>query len=202
LTITDAGVPGEHGWEPPPYVLMDQVCFTTPRSDPWQERLPLRDVPAIVLSEALRDVDLFVSVASIGAGEPAPETEDEQQRWRTERERYEQQMAARATTRIALLRELIPVLGLGDRVRVEGHYALVHGTRSHYRVHLGCGNIYLDPSGRYLCIVPRRRELDRICLPFEDEDLKTAEILSKVLLLADDARIDDPTILAQIPHTR
>jgi hypothetical protein len=32
--------------------------------------------------------------------------------------------------------------------------------------------------------------------------VKTAEILSKVLLLADDAAIKDPTILTQIPQSR
>ena len=37
-----------------------------------------------------------------------------------------------------------------------------------------------------------------IYLPFMDEDPKTAEIVSKVLLLAEDAKIKDPAVIAQI----
>lgn len=38
----------------------------------------------------------------------------------------------------------------------------------------------------------------RIFLPFADEDPKTAEIISKVLLFAEDAKIKDPMILEGI----
>ena len=38
----------------------------------------------------------------------------------------------------------------------------------------------------------------RIFLPFVDDDSKTAEILSKILLFAEDKKIKDPSILAQI----
>jgi hypothetical protein len=38
----------------------------------------------------------------------------------------------------------------------------------------------------------------RLFLPFMDEDPKTAEIVSKVLLLAEDDKIKDPTVTAQI----
>jgi len=38
----------------------------------------------------------------------------------------------------------------------------------------------------------------RIFLPFVDDDPKTAEIISKILLFADDKKIKDPTILEQI----
>jgi hypothetical protein len=38
----------------------------------------------------------------------------------------------------------------------------------------------------------------RIFLPFVDEDPKTAEVISKVILFAEDRKLKDPTILAQI----
>ncbi len=38
----------------------------------------------------------------------------------------------------------------------------------------------------------------KLFLPFIDEDPKTAEILSKILLLAQDTKIKDPYILDQI----
>ena len=38
----------------------------------------------------------------------------------------------------------------------------------------------------------------RFFLPFADDDPKTAEVVAKVLLLAQDEKIQDPTILEQI----
>lgn len=38
----------------------------------------------------------------------------------------------------------------------------------------------------------------RIFLPFVDDDPKTAEIISKILLFAEDKKIKDPFILNQI----
>ncbi len=38
----------------------------------------------------------------------------------------------------------------------------------------------------------------RACHPFADDDPRTAEVVSKVLLLARDQEIQDPTILSQI----
>jgi hypothetical protein len=38
----------------------------------------------------------------------------------------------------------------------------------------------------------------RLFLPFADDDPRTAEVISKVLLLARDREIQDPTILQQI----
>jgi hypothetical protein len=35
-------------------------------------------------------------------------------------------------------------------------------------------------------------------LPFTDDDPKTAEVISKALLLAEDQAIQDPTILEQL----
>ena len=42
----------------------------------------------------------------------------------------------------------------------------------------------------------------RIFLPFADEDPKTAEILSKVLMFAEDAKIRDPAVIAQIRRVK
>ena len=38
----------------------------------------------------------------------------------------------------------------------------------------------------------------RIFLPFVDEDPRTAEVISKILLFAEDAKIKDPSILNQL----
>ena len=40
----------------------------------------------------------------------------------------------------------------------------------------------------------------RVFLPFADDDPKTAEVIAKVLMLARDRDIRDPTILEQLRH--
>ncbi len=50
-----------------------------------------------------------------------------------------------------------------------------------------------------VCIVPvPAQHRGRLFLPFVDDDPRTAEVLSKVLLLARDTEIREPVILRQI----
>ena len=56
----------------------------------------------------------------------------------------------------------------------------------------------LRPGGAR-CIVPvHGQQRGRLFLPFADDDPRTAEVVSKVVLLARDADIEDPSILEQI----
>ncbi len=164
--------------------------------------LPLQEVPAVAFSEAMRDVDLFAGVAGIGTDVNWEEWEVRRARhtasWSEAREAYDRMQAATADQRAFVLRELLPALGLGEAARIEGRWVLVRGSLHEYRVHLGSGNIHIEPEGRYLCIVPARRKMEELYVPFEESDLKTAEIVSKVLLLASDHKIGDPTILRQL----
>jgi hypothetical protein len=67
-----------------------------------------------------------------------------------------------------------------------------------YSVHLGSGTVHRLPGGA-LCIVPvHAQHRGRLFLPFADDDPRTAEVISKVLLLARDHEIQDPGILEQI----
>ncbi|WP_452094400.1 DUF7737 domain-containing protein [Dactylosporangium darangshiense] len=76
----------------------------------------------------------------------------------------------------------------------------MRGSRATYRVHLNSGSIHVEPGG-YLCVVPAdfgARPHQRLFLPFADEDRPTSVILSKILLLNEDERIADESILAQL----
>jgi hypothetical protein len=141
--------------------------------------VPLAEVPAVALSEVMRDLDLVVSVAGTDpAGYASP---------------------SRVASRAQLLATLIDELGLAG-VRVDGTSAVVRGSRATYRVHLTSGSIHVEPGG-YLCVVPASfggTTHKRLFLPFADEDRMTSVILSKVLLLAEDEKITDPSILAQL----
>ncbi|MFP3090957.1 hypothetical protein LQZ21_11600 [Treponema sp. TIM-1] len=45
---------------------------------------------------------------------------------------------------------------------------------------------------------PQGGDRGRVFLPFADDDPRSAEVMSKIILLAEDGTIKDPAILAQI----
>jgi hypothetical protein len=140
--------------------------------------LPLDKVDSRIFSEVMRDIDLVVSVAHRGGVDPE---------------------ATHSTVemRLALLRETIRLLRI-QNVRLNERYAFVDGKIGNYNVHLGSGNVHRQPGGA-LCIIPvHSQHRGRLFLPFADNDPKTAEVVSKVLLLAQDEKIKDPTILEQL----
>src|SRR5262245_14784072 len=103
-----------------------------------------------------------------------------------------------AEQRKELLAGLIPRLSIADRCRVLGRFLLVQGRLRSYKIHLGSGNVLMEPNDQYLCIVPASGVEDRsLVLPF-DGDVTLAVILSKAFLLARDESIEDAQILSQI----
>lgn len=178
------------------HVLTDQVRFTSDHGE-----VHLRDVPVRVLSEVLRDVDLFVGVASIGS-DPAWQDNGGVRRdaWSGYWSSYSfGELGAAAEVRKDLLSRLLPKLAIADVTRIEDRFLVVEGRLRHYRIHLGSGNILMAPDDQYLCIVPSRGEkgVEGVMLPFEGDQLLSL-ILSKAMLLANDDKITDTTITSQI----
>jgi hypothetical protein len=163
------------------------------------EPLPVADIPPVVLSEVLRDVDLFVGVASIG-NDPTWQDGGPEGRFQEYWTFYGfGELNQSAETRRLLVERLVPRLAIADRCTVEGRFLYVKGERHTYKIHLGSGNILMTPNDRYLCIVPTSGAAapQTGYLPFEG-DRMLAVILSKAMLLADDTHITDPTILSQL----
>ncbi|MFJ4472214.1 DUF4132 domain-containing protein [Streptomyces sp. NPDC089424] len=161
--------------------------------------LPLAGIPPLVLSEVLRDVDLFVGVASVG-NDPTWQDGGPDGRFREYWTSYGfGELGQSAETRRALLARLIPRLAIADRCTLEGRFLQVKGERHTYRIHLGSGNILRSPNDQYLCIVPRSAAgtPQSGYLPYEG-DRMLAVVLSKAMMLADDTKITDPTILSQL----
>jgi hypothetical protein len=163
--------------------------------------LPLEQIPPLVFSEVLRDVDLFVGVASVG-NDPTWLDGGHEERYRTYWHSYSfGDLSATAETRKHLLNRLVPRLTIANRCAVEGRFLRVRGDLRTYKIHLGSGNILMEPNDQYLCIVPGRgsstAETERLFLPFEGDPVLSI-ILSKAFLLAEDTRITDPTITRQI----
>jgi hypothetical protein len=163
--------------------------------------VPVDEVPPAAFSEILRDVDLFVSVASIGA-DPTW-TPDRVARFEPYWERFSfGDLSHSAQERRGLIEALLPKLSIRDCCRLEDRFLVVEGKRATYKIHLGSGNVLIEPGSRYLCIVrgPSQGGLPaNIFLPF-DGDLTLSLILSKAILLATDDKITDPSILRQLPR--
>lgn len=168
----------DQGWTTPADAAAPAIgAVTFRRAADWKV-MPLTDVPLTILSEVMRDLDLVVSVAHVGGVDPE---------------------ATQSTTemRAALLRETCDLLRLTN-VTLESRHALIRGEYGKYSVHLGSGVVHKQPGGS-LCVVPvNAQHRGRLFLPFADDDPRTAEVVSKVLLLARDKEIQDPTILEQI----
>lgn len=160
-------------------LTLEAVRFSAAGTD---EPVKLAAVPARLFSEVMRDVDLVVSVAHRGGVDP---------------EASESTVESRAS----LLRETCRLLKLGN-VRVEGTRALVKGSLSDYSVHLGSATVQMMPGGSIWIVPVHAQHRGRLFLPFADQDPKTAEVISKVLLLARDEEIKDPAIREQIAAKR
>jgi hypothetical protein len=171
----------------------DQVRFSRiGERDP----LPLAEVPPHVFSEAMRDVDLFVGVASIAADPTWIDGGADRFNayWH---EHAFGELGESANLRREVLAELIPGLKIADRLDLDDRYLRVRGNLHTYKIHLGSANILMEPDDRYLCIVPARgATTSRLFVPFEDERLSV--ILSKALMLAADDKIRDQTIRRQL----
>lgn len=142
------------------------------------ESMILAEVPPRLLSEVLRDVDLIVSVAHRGGVDP-------------------EASASTVELRSALLRETLSLLKL-DNVSIKEPQVHIQGKHARYSVHLGSATTHMLPGGSLFIVPVHSQHRGRIFLPFADDDPKSAEVMSKVLLLARDEEIKDPNILDQI----
>ena len=139
---------------------------------------PISEIPDIIFSEVMRDVDMAVSVAH--AGEIDPEMSH-----------------STIEMRKAIAEFVIPMFKLKNVTFTDSH-ALIKGERGSYSVHLGSGVIHQE-GGPMINVLPvHSQHRGRIFLPFVDDDPKTAEVLSKIIFFAEDQKIKDPYILDQL----
>jgi hypothetical protein len=180
------------------YLSTDQVRFyrsgdATP--------IALADVPPLAFSEVMRDVDLFVGVASVG-NDPTWTDNGLYGRYRESWDRFAfGDLFPSAITRKAVLERIVPRLKIADRCSFADRFLIVKGDLRTYKIHMGSGNVLMEPDNHYLCIVAGQgigsKPLGRVFLPFEG-DATLSIIISKALLLADDRSITDPIIVSQI----
>ena len=180
------------------HIATDQVKFKNEDG----QTMSLVDVPKIVFSEIMRDVDLFVGVCSVGND---PQWMDNNGARQANRDYWHSysfgDLNEIAKTRKTILERLLPRLTkIRDRSSIEGKFLIVKGKLRTYKIHIGSGNILMEPNDQYLCIVPARSAesaTDRVFIPFEG-DKGLSIVLSKAFLLAEDDKITDSTITSQI----
>jgi hypothetical protein len=172
----------------------DQVRFVR-TGDRTATPIPLDEIDPVLLSEAMRDVDLFVGVCSIG-NDPAWADRGDNRFDAYWTEYSFGTLGPSAAVRRSVLEGIVPKLKIASRCDFDERHLVVRGDLGTYRIHLGSGNVMMDP-GHYLCIVASRRTPPKVFLPFDDDPL-LAIVLSKALLLAADTKITDPMILAQM----
>lgn len=140
----------------------------------------ISEIDPIVFSEIMRDVDLAVSVAHVGGVDP--ETSHSTIEMRT-----------------AIVEHSLPLLGIKN-VSISGNFVKVAGKLGNYNVHLGSGVIHIE-GGKNIAVIPvHSQSRGKIFMPFLDEDPKTAEIITKIMMFSHDDKIKDPTILSQIKN--
>ncbi len=141
-------------------------------------RKRISEIPERLYSEVMRDVDLAVSTAYVGGVDPEASHSTVEMRRRIIKGNL----------------ELFQV----KNVRLQGNHALIDGTLGQYTVHLGSGVVHQVGNAMLYVLPVHSQHRGKIFLPFVDEDPKTAEILSKILMFAEDRKIKDPSVLAQI----
>lgn len=173
--------------------------------NPVNEPIPLDQIPALAFSEIMRDVDLFVGVGSIGNNpewaDGGPTNEHRDYWWQFSFG----EMSESGKMRRDILSRLVPRLKIGPACTLAEQFLIVRGKLRTYKIHLGSGNILMEPNDQYLCIVPSSRDEvagaatggPGVFLPFEG-DRTLSIILSKAFMLAADDTIADPSIRSQI----
>lgn len=154
---------------------LEYVCFYN-RKD--YKPMKISEIPPVVFSEVMRDVDLAVSVAHAGSVDPETSHSTIEMR--------------------SVLVELTMPLFHFNNVKVEGNFVRIEGKLGKYNIHLGSGVIHQEGGAQIAVLPVHSQNRGRLFLPFVDEDPKTAEILTKIIFFAEDDKIKDPSILNQI----
>lgn len=154
---------------------LEEICFFDRKTF---RPISLDEVPDLIFSEVMRDIDLAVSVAHVGGVDPETSHSTIEMR--------------------RVIAEFNLKLFKIKNVSFTDKHALIKGKLGEYSIHLGSGLVH-QKAGAVIHVLPvHSQHRGKLFLPFVDEDPKTAEIMSKILLFAKDGSIKDPSILNRI----
>ncbi|HEY6902754.1 MAG TPA: DUF4132 domain-containing protein [Candidatus Acidoferrales bacterium] len=174
----------------------DQVRFYRERRE-----IAVEDVPAVVYSEVMRDVDLFTSVSAVGPDETWSDQGDRGTGVISSRGTHDE-FAGVLALRIEILSRVLPLTRIAGQCRIEKSWLLVQGQLGSYRIQIAWDSVarVTDSGFRRLNIPPELLEgvsVDFAALPIE-LDHRAQTILRKAHLLADDWKINSPDLIRQL----
>jgi hypothetical protein len=195
-SLRDSALGEESGAGVNIFIGSDQVRFYRE-----QREVAIDEVPALVYSEIMCDVDLFTSVCAVGDDEA----------WSDQGDRGlgviikqfdSDEVTAIVSLRADLLSRVLPHTRIADRCRVVKSWLEVRGQLGTYRIQLAWGGaaFMIDKVPRWLKIpqkVLSEVQLDLQNLPI-DLDYRTELTLRKAYLLADDWRINSPELIREL----
>src|SRR5215469_130039 len=173
----------------------DQVRFFRDRRE-----IPIEDVPAIVYSEVMRDVDLFTSVSAVGPDESWSDQGDRGTGVLTRTERDE--LSGVLALRVEMLSRVLPLTTIAARCKIDKTWLVVQGQLGTYRIQTFWGLVVrvTDSGFRHINIPQKLLEgvsVDFAAFPI-DLDHRTETVLRKAHLLANDWNIDSPDLIRQL----
>ncbi len=174
----------------------DQVRFYRDRKE-----IAIDEVPAIVYSEVMRDVDLFTSVSVVGQDETWSDQGDRGIGILASQTDLSEVSAVLAL-RAEILSRVLPLTTIAGRCMVEGAWLVVRGQLGTYRIQIPWGGVLrLTESGVRQLKIPQKL-LEKVSLDLPDcpieLDHRTEMILRKAYLLANDWKIDSPDLIRQL----
>jgi hypothetical protein len=178
------------------FIGSDQVRFYRDRRE-----IALEEVPPVVYSEVMRDVDLFTSVCAVG----------EDETWSDQGDRGDgvlggrfslEEFSALVALRADMLNRVLPLTAIAGRCKVQKTWLEVRGNLATYRIQLAWGGTVLAVASSIRRLTIPRKLLDAVPLDLSlipiDPDYRTEMILRKAYLLADDWRIESPDLIRQL----
>jgi hypothetical protein len=138
--------------------------------------VPLEEVPSVVFSEMMRELDLFVSAAGVANDPNLPSKLQSQ---------TNHELTPMATSRRDVLAAVLPRMRSKAKLSLQSDHLKVEGEHGSYLVHLGSGRVSRVGDQSAIVVTPSRAAkaaVGRIFLPFEG-DGQLVGILSKAVEL-------------------
>ncbi len=151
---------------------LEKVMFIDNKTN---KTMNMKKLDKVLFSETMRDLDLVVSVAYVGGVDPLLNHTTLEMRKR-------------------ILEYNLNLFKISN-YEIKDKHIFIEGTLGKYSLHLGSGVVSVEGKGMLPMTPVHSQKRGHIFLPFVDEDPKTSEIITKVLMLAEDSKLNDPTIL-------
>lgn len=154
------------------------------------DKMKFVEIPAVVLSELCRDIDLFIATTTVANN---PELA-RRQIYQSYYQSYEKGLFsenATAKVRHDILEKVLPAMGVSS-FSFEGNFLLVDGMCNSYKINLGSGFAQTQ-SGKHLNLLPsvdNIKKNKKVILPIEDDDILYL-IIAKTIFLVNDNEIKD-----------